>query len=101
MKPDNRPIHLKFGYDHMVEMTAIRTSLVGTGLTAIELHFAAIREYEKRHCNDPSYRERQKEWLATQRPLLDPCIEALKLIRDGANDARTLARVTLEALGIS
>ncbi len=97
---DDLPAHRKFGYAQAVELTEIRNGLIATGLTGVELHFATVRTYEARHANDPTYRERQQEWLSKTKPFIDPCIEALKLIRDGHNDARELARITLEAVGI-
>lgn len=97
MKPDGMPLHRKFGYDHMVEMAAIRAELAGYGMTSTELHFAAVQTYEDRHSNDPSYRERCDARLAlptSARP--DPFREALERIRDGHNDPRGLAREILE-----
>jgi len=53
---DARVLKRKFGYDHMVEMRAIEAQL--SHLPEIERYFAAIKEYQRRHANDPTYRER-------------------------------------------
>lgn len=92
----DRPDHLKFGYDHMVEMAQIRAELAAQGVTGTKLHFAAISQYEKRHTNDPTYAER----CAVRRnagpiPVAGSLVEALRLIRDGHNDPRALAREVL------
>lgn len=91
------PLHRKFGYEHMLEMQRIEAALRANGVTGIELHFAAVRTYEALHRGDPSYRERQKAWLATSTAETKPDLfrVALEEIRDGHNDPRALARQVL------
>jgi hypothetical protein len=99
---DTMPIQHKLGYDQMQEMSEIRLALANQGVTGTILHFRAVSEYERRHCGEPSYRERQQAWLARQKPsapVLDYLILALREIRDGHNDPRTLAREVLALLG--
>lgn len=95
---DDRPIHLKFGYDHMVEMASIRAELMAQGQQGMALHFNAIRAYEARHVGDPTYAEKcaARRRLDMHNPdRFDPLRVALELIRDGHNDPRGLARETL------
>lgn len=92
----DRPDHLKFGYDHMVEMAALRTELEAKGFSGVQLHFEAIRRYEQRHKGDPTYAERcnaRRVLPYSARP--DPLRETMEMIRDGHNDPRTLAREIL------
>jgi hypothetical protein len=94
------PDHLKFGYAHMIEAREIERELRATGLSGADLYFATSRQYEARHKNDPSYRERVQKWLATSstpKPV-DLIRRALEQIRDGHNDPRTLARDVLAAI---
>jgi len=58
------PIHLKFGYEAAKERAAIQTELEEQGLTGTDLHFAVVREYERRHADDPSYKETSERILA-------------------------------------
>lgn len=98
--------HLKFGYAHMMEMREIEDVLRATGVCGVELYFASIRQYETRHRNDPTFRQRQEaarargeKWVATpstESPL-DLIRQALEQIRDGHNDPRALAHEVLEA----
>lgn len=95
---DDVPIQRKLGYDQMVEMADIRAQLMAQGVTGTTLHFEAVATYEARHRGDPSFHERQAAWLAKQkgRPESDdPLIVAMRLIRDGHNDPRGLAREIL------
>ena len=96
----NLPIHRKLGYNHMLEMREIETALKTQGISGVELHFAAVRYYEAKHKNDPSFKERQKVWLSTQSaPSRNDLLKiALEEIRDGHNDPRALAEKVL--LGI-
>ena len=98
MKRQDRPDHMKFGYDHMLEMRDIEAELRARGVTGVALHFQAVARYEEIHKNDPSYRERQTKWLATQVASTpdDLFRKALEEIRDGHNDPRALARSVLE-----
>lgn len=92
------PEHRRVGYEFNREMREIEERLIGAGMTGAELHFAKVSEYEKRHRNDPSFRERQAEWLKvvlTSAPA-DPFRRVLEQIRDGHNDPRALARMALE-----
>ncbi|WP_347837741.1 hypothetical protein [uncultured Planktomarina sp.] len=58
---DELPDHKKFGYAHAVEMDAIRAELISEGhKPGPFLQFAAIKVYQERHKNDPTYRERQE-----------------------------------------
>lgn len=93
------PAHLKFGYAHMIEMREIEATLRAGGLAGADLYFASIREYQKRHANDPTFRERQQAWLATSSTPAPPDLlrQALEQIRDGHNDPRSLAREVLAA----
>lgn len=94
---DGIPLERKLGYDHMIEMAEIRASLAGRGLSVAELHFAAVREYERRHAGGPTYRERQRAWLDSMPKggIEDPLIAALRKIAGGHNDPRGLAREVL------
>ena len=93
------PTHLKFGYAHMIEMREIESALRTTGLTGAELYFASVKQYETRHKDDPTYRERHQKWLATSSTPSPPDLlrQALEQIRDGHNDPRALAREALAA----
>lgn len=103
-----RPIHLKFGYPHMIEMREIETELRAKGLTGTALHFAVIAESEVRHKDDLPYRERQRlarergeTWAGGGHTLssdTDLLRAALEEIRDGHNDPRALAAKVLEKL---
>jgi hypothetical protein len=96
----NVPAHLKFGYAHMVEMREIEDALRTSGLHGTELHFACVRQYEVRHKDDPTYRQRQQAWLATNsvQSFRDLLRQALEEIRDGHNDPRALARQVLDTI---
>lgn len=91
------PDHQKLGYDQMLEMREIEAGLQAKGITGVALHFETVRHYEERHKNDPTYRERQSKWLATQVAGTpdDLLRRALEEIRDGHNDPRGLARSVL------
>lgn len=67
------PIHQKLGYDHMVECNEHRRKLILNGYKpgSAELHFAVVAAYERAHRHDPSYRERQADWLSRQ-PQIGP-----------------------------
>lgn len=55
----------KFGYEAMVEKNTICDRLRAEGVTDhMELYFRTQREYEANHANDPTYRERNKAFLA-------------------------------------
>jgi hypothetical protein len=82
-RKDDYPIHMKFGYDRMVEIEAIRKRLKGTGLNQTELYFACNKQYDENHKNDPTWQERQAAWWARQSPAKNELVEALKMIRDG------------------
>lgn len=94
------PTHLKFGYQHMLEMGRIDAEMRNKGLVGAELHFACVKQYEVNHKDDPSYRQRQKKWLATASAPAptDLLRQALEQIRDGHNDPRALARKVLSAV---
>jgi hypothetical protein len=99
------PLQRKLGYDYLVEMAKIRAELCNAkpDITGIELHFEAVRTYENRHVNDPSYRERQQRWLVQATTRIDPyyaLLDALIQIADGHNDPGTLARETLALVGV-
>jgi hypothetical protein len=100
VKVDGVPIERKLGYDHAVEMAEIAGRYRRQGLDGVELHFASIRHYENRHRDDPTYKERQAKWLATQVAAtpIDLLRVALEEIRDGHNDPRALAREVLEGI---
>jgi hypothetical protein len=97
-RPDDFPIERKLGYDHAVEMAAIEKRLRAEGVTGVALHFEAVRRYEVAHRNDPTFKDRQKKWLATCAANTRPDLFRLALveIRDGHNDPRGLARRVLE-----
>lgn len=111
MKED-RPIHLKFGYEHMLEMRQIRRNLRAEGFDGVSLYFAARRAYDRRHENDLSWRQRQEiareagaKWvLPAERDDLpsdyDVLRAALEAIRDGHNDPRALAARVLSEVQI-
>jgi hypothetical protein len=64
---DDIPVHLKFGYEAVMEKRAIRKRLLDAGCPDDMLLFFRIeREYEEAHKNDLPFRERQKAWLARQ-----------------------------------
>lgn len=94
------PAHRKFGYAHMIEMREIERDLKSSGLDGADLYFASVKQYEKRHKDDPSFRETSAKWLATQSTPAptDLLRQALEQIRDGHNDPRSLAREVLAAL---
>lgn len=94
------PAHRKFGYEHMMEMLEIEKGLRSSGLDGTELYFASVGLYETRHKNDPTYRERHQQWLATSSTPSpsDLLRQALEQIRDGYNDPRALAREVLSAV---
>lgn len=93
------PVHRKFGYAHMREMREIEDGLRSSGIVGAELYFASVKQYETRHRNDPTYRERHQQWLATSATAspTDLLRQALEQIRDGHNDPRTVAREALIA----
>lgn len=97
---DDVPTHLKFGFQHMMEMREIEGDLRASGLSGVELYFASIRQYEVNHKDDPTYRERQEGWLATASTPAptDLLRQALEQIRDGHNDPRSLAREVLSVV---
>lgn len=105
---DDRPVRLKFGYDHMIETREIEAGLRMQGITGTALHFAVISEMEVRHKDDLPYRERQRlarlngETWAGGGPALptdaDILRAALEAIRDGHNDPSGLATDVLEKL---
>lgn len=98
------PLHRKLGYDHMLEMREIEAALRAKGLSGTALHFAAVEEHERRHADDPTFRQMQDAarargagWVA---PMDAPNREdlfrrALERIRDGHNDPRRLAHTVL------
>lgn len=81
----------------MIEMREIEDRLQAQGLEGVALHFAAIGAYETAHRNDPTYRQRQAKWLATQTANThqDLLRVALEQIRDGHNNPRALAAAVL------
>lgn len=102
---DDIAIHRKFGFDQAIEMEEIIEGLRKEGMTGVSLHFSAVRTYEERHKNDPSYSERQKTmkcFVPVTEDSVDKAtalIEALVKIRDGYNDPRKLCRDVLESIG--
>ncbi len=102
----DRPVHLKFGYDQMIEMRQLEDALRAQGLTGVALHFGVVRRYEEAHKNDLSFRERQRiarengeSWAGGGRTLPsdnDILHAALVAIRDGHNDPRQLAAEVLK-----
>lgn len=96
------PDHLKFGYSHMIEMREIeKTMRARTDLTGADLYFACVDQYEKRHAGDPTYKERQQQWLSKHTTMptnFSLMKEALEQIRDGHNDPRALATEVLNAI---
>ena len=98
---DDLPLHRKLGYQHMLEMAEIRAKLSAEGHTGPKLHFMAVQAMELRHANEPTFAERSAAWLAKQRAApstqdnVSAALEALRLIRDGHNDPRVLAREVL------
>ena len=102
---DDRPIHLKFGYEHALEMAQIRKNLEAEGFSGPALHMEAARCYERRHKHDLPYRVRQQiakengeAWAGGAPPVpteADILRAALEAIRDGHNDPRALAAEVL------
>lgn len=90
---------IKFGYEHMMEMRAIRAELIAEGVTDFaELHFGAVDRYIDRHRNDKTFRQICDELKAKIIHLpsrVDQYREALQMIADGHNDARALAEQVL------
>lgn len=98
MTRDPIPIERKFGYEHMIEMEAIREELRARGVTdPTRLHFAAVDVYVERHKNDRTYREKSetRRALVRSRYVGDRYREALEQIAAGHNDARALAKEVL------
>lgn len=104
MEDRGLPLNRKLGYDHMLEMRVIENELRASGITErIFLHFEAVRRYEEKHRNDPSYRERNEAWKLAYTIDAGPSDfeilkRALEEIRDGHNDPRLLAKQTLDAV---
>lgn len=65
------------------------------GLEGLELHFRAEALFQKALDQKPTYRERQRAWLARVAHSQDPFREALEQIAAGHNDPRQLAIETL------
>lgn len=63
-KQTTPPARYKLGYDKLEECAAIEQQLIRMGYTpgSFALHFAVLREYDIRHKNDPSYKERCAKW---------------------------------------
>lgn len=95
------PIERKFGYDHMVEMNAIRNEMRAEGITDFStLHFGAVERYIARHMNDPTYRETSRRIAGSATAVMsDNRLQrfeaALREIAAGHNDAMNLARRVL------
>lgn len=67
-KPDPIPVHLKFGYERVMEERAIRQRLLDEGhADDFRLHFKVSAAYDKAHENDIPWREKQKVWAEQQR----------------------------------
>lgn len=57
---DDIPLHRKFGYAHTMERQAIRAELLADGHADDHtLHFAVVREQERRAKGKPTLRQRQ------------------------------------------
>lgn len=99
---DTVPIERKFGYDHMIEMNAIRKQLrEEDNITDYAtLHFMAVERYTQAHKNDPTYRETSARLAAQSRTIQHGTHQqllefALRQIAEGHNDAMGLARQVL------
>lgn len=65
---DDVPVHMKFGYQAVIEKEAIRKRLLAEGFDgdSARLFMAVEAAYIQAHANDMSYAERQKLWREGQ-----------------------------------
>ena len=108
-RPDEQHLRGKLGYWRMVEERMIRAEIEAEGGNPDD-RFEIERRVTKNHTNDETYAQTSARRLsaralaqqaaflrdAAEGTLRDRALEALRLIADGHNDARGLARSALE-----